>query len=83
MSALDELLTMEEAAEIASRAPNTMRSAAARGTLRARRFGRAPHDLWITDRQAVSEYLAYVASAAWHRQPQVMRQRRRAFDPRD
>ena len=80
MDDLDDILTMDEAGEIANRAPVSMRTAATRGKLRARKVGRPPHDVWITTRQAVSEYLAYVAQSAWYRQPQVIAQRRRLRD---
>lgn len=77
MDDLDDVVTLDEAAEIAGRSPVTMRTAAGRGKLRARKVGNPPHDVWITTRGAVSEYLAYVAEAAWYRQPQVIAQRRR------
>lgn len=70
---LDDLLTLDEAADIAGRAAVSLRRAAVNGRLRARRFGTEPRTVWITTRQAVSEYLAYVAAAAWHAQPQVNR----------
>ena len=83
---LDDLLDMIEAGELAGRQAVTMRSAAELGRLEARRFGTGPRAVWVTTRGAVSEYLAYVAAAAWTQQPQRVRRpgsrrRRRERDP--
>ena len=66
---LDDIIGMDEAGEIAGRQPVSMRRAAALGKLDARRIGAS----WVTTREAVSEYLAYIASAAWAQQPQRVR----------
>lgn len=85
---LDEIISMEEAAEISGRAPVSMRAAAARGRLDARRIGKGPRAVWVTTREAVSEYVAMIAAAQWARQPQAQRrpgghQRRRRAGPPD
>jgi hypothetical protein len=69
---LEDIIGLEEAAEIAGRQPVSMRRAAALGKLDARRIGTPGRAYWITTREAVSEYLAYVASASWAQQPQRM-----------
>jgi len=74
MDPLDDVITLEEAAELCGRAEVTLRGAAARGRLRARRLGRGgQRSLWITTRDAVAEYQAWVASSSWSRQPQYRR----------
>lgn len=60
---LDELLSLDEAAEIAGRAPVTLRAAIARGKLDGRKVG----DAWVTSRPAVSDWLAYLAAQPWTR----------------
>lgn len=80
MTDLDDIIGLEEAAEIAGRQPVSMRRAAALGKLDARRIGTPGRAYWITTRAAVSDYLAYVASVAWSRQPQ--RQPRPGGHPR-
>lgn len=70
MSVLDDVIGMTEAAEIAGRAPVSMREAAAGGRLDAKRIGDGPGSVWVTTRQGVSEYLAYVAAHKWGNQPQ-------------
>ena len=70
---LDDLLTLEEAAEIIGRAAVSLREAARKGKLRARLIGRAQHGVWVTTRADVSEYQALVAETAWSRQPQYRR----------
>lgn len=61
---LGAVIDLNEAAEIAGRAPVTMRRAAERGTLDARKVGGGggSRQLWITTRDAVARYVAYVAS---------------------
>lgn len=71
---LAEVLTLDEAAELAGRAPVTLRRAAVLGRLAARRIGAGgQRAVWITTREAVAEYLAYVARAGWAHQPQAQR----------
>lgn len=70
MSVLDDVIDLDTAAEIAGRQPVTMRRAAALGKLEARRVGRGSRATWVTTHEAVSAYIAYVADAAWSRQPQ-------------
>jgi hypothetical protein len=72
---LDELITLDEAGEIIGRAPVSLREAARKGKLRARRMGTGPGSVWITTRADVAEYQAYVADVAWSRQPQHRRPR--------
>jgi hypothetical protein len=81
---LDDIISLDEAAEIAGRQPVSMRRAAAIGKLDARRIGQPGRALWVTTREAVSEYLAYVASVAWAAQPRTRarRSKRRARRPR-
>ena len=52
MEDLDDLLTLADAAEELGLAPVTLRSAIARGRLRARQFGKT----WITTRAEVDRY---------------------------
>lgn len=76
---LDDVITLDEAGEIAGRAPVSLRRAAEIGTLVARKIGRpGPRDssgrqLWITTRGHVSEYMAYVAAEQWQALPQRAR----------
>lgn len=76
MSDLDDVIGLDEAADIAGRAAVSLRRAASIGRLRAKKVGRvgadgsASRQLWITTRQAVSEYLAYVAAEEWQAVPQ-------------
>ena len=51
---LDELLSLREAARLMGRSEDTLRSAARRGSLEARRISGA----WVTSRQAVAWYIA-------------------------
>ena len=73
--ALDELLSLDEASEIAGRAPVTLRAAIARGKLDGRKVG----DAWVTTRAAVADWLAYLAAQPWTGRGaiRVPRQRRR------
>jgi hypothetical protein len=66
----DDLISLDQAAEIAGRAPVTMRRAADIGKLDAKLIGTGPRAVWVTTHDAVSAYLAYVASAAWANRPQ-------------
>ena len=77
MSDLDDILTLDEAAEIAGRQPVSMRRAAALGKLDARRIGEGGSAIWITTRPAVAAYIAYVASVSWAQQPQNRRRQHR------
>lgn len=70
---LEDVIGLEEAAEIAGRQPVSMRRAAALGKLNARRIGSGGHAVWVTTREDVSRYLAYIAGAAWAQQPQRVR----------
>lgn len=72
---LDDVITLDEAADIAGRQPVSLRRAAGLGKLEARRIGAGGSTIWITTREALSAYMAYVASAAWSRQPQHRRKR--------
>jgi len=88
MTDLADLLSMEDAAEISGRAPVTMRMAAARGALEAKRIGDGQRAVWVTTRGAVSAYIARVATYAASHQPQSQRRpgghvRRRARDRPD
>jgi len=65
---LDDVISLEEAGDISGRAAVSMRRAAALGTLEARRVG----GTWVTTREAVSAYMAYVASLQWQSIPQRM-----------
>lgn len=79
--ALDELISLADAAEIAGRAPQTVRQAMASGKLDGRNMGGA----WVTTRAAVSDWLAYLAVAPWRgriaepRRPQPKRRVARRF----
>lgn len=76
MTDLDDVIGLDEAADITGRAPVTLRRAASLGRLRAKKIGRPGSDgsssrqLWITTREALSDYLAYVAAEAWQSVPQ-------------
>jgi len=65
---LDDIIGLEEAGEISGRAEVTMRRAAALGTLEAKRIGTT----YVTTREAVARYMAYVAANAWQSVPQRM-----------
>lgn len=52
MAAIDEILTLADAAAALSIAPVTLRAAIARGTFRARKFG----NTWITTLEEVERY---------------------------
>lgn len=67
---LDDIISLDEAGEIAGRAPSSLRRAAALGKLEARRVGTPGRAYWVTTRAAVAAYLAYVASVSWTQQPQ-------------
>ena len=54
---VDDLLSLEEAAEIIGRSPTTLRSAARRGSLEAKRIGRD----WVTTHDAVIQYAVFHA----------------------
>lgn len=73
MTDLRDLLSIEEAAELAGRAPATLRAAAAEGRLDARLIGRVPRGVWVTTRAAISAYIARVATYAAGHQPQSQR----------
>lgn len=76
---LDDVVTLDEAAEISGRAPVSLRRAAELGTLTARKIGRpgpresSGRQLWITTRGHVADYIAYVASEQWQASPQRAR----------
>ena len=78
MIELDDIITLDEAAEIAGRQPVSMRRAAGLGKLDARRIGDGGSAIWITTRPAVAAYLAYVASVSWAQQPQHRKRHRRS-----
>lgn len=69
MSVLDDILDMAEAAEIAGRAPVSMRRAASIGTLEAKRIGNS----YATTREAVSAYIARISAREWESVPQRRR----------
>ena len=77
---LDDLIGITEAARVAGRAPVSMRQAAAKGRLHAKLIGTGDRATWVTTRDAVAEYLAYIAATAWanqpRRAPKVARKRR-------
>lgn len=59
MTALDDIMDMTEAADIAGRSVDAMRKAAQRGTLRARRIGGASQrGIWVTTHDELTDYLA-------------------------
>jgi hypothetical protein len=57
---LEEILTLEDAADLLGITHNAMLKAARRGTLRARRFGAPTRGLWITTHDEVDRYRALV-----------------------
>lgn len=63
---LDDVLSIEEAAELIGRTPGAMRKAAQRGTLEAKRVG--PR-YYVTTREAVVTYAARVAASRRLRRP--------------
>lgn len=73
MSALEDVITLDEAAEISGRAPVSLRAAAARGRLEAKRVGQGPGAVWITTRDAIAYYMADVASRHPESVPQHLR----------
>lgn len=78
---LADVIGMVEAGELSGRAPSTMRRAAELGTLEAKRIGEGRRrPVWVTTRQAVSAYVADIASRAYHSVPQ--RQARPGGQPR-
>lgn len=78
---LDDVLTLDEAADVSGRAAVTLRRAASLGRLEARRIGRGgTRSVWITTRDAISDYLALMAAKEWESIPQ--RQRRPGGQPR-
>lgn len=56
---LDDLIGIDEAAELFGRTPDALRKAAQRGRLEAVRIG--PFGTWVTTRQHVAAYVASVA----------------------
>lgn len=63
MTDVDDILTMQEAAEIAGRTPDAMRKACQRGKLDGKRVGGADHrGTWVTTRAALTEYMAWSRS---------------------
>ena len=62
---LDDVVSLEEAAEALGRSPEAFRKAAQRGTLEARHVGRQ----WITTRDAAARYVAGVQSRRRLRRP--------------
>lgn len=75
MTALDDLITLDEAARISNRKEVTLRGAARRGTLDARKFGTT----YVTTADAVSRYLAYIASQGWAQRSAIVRRRAEAL----
>ncbi len=63
---LDDILSLDEAAELIGRSPGAMRKAAQRGTLEAKKIG--PR-YYATTREAVVRYAARVASQRRVRRP--------------
>jgi hypothetical protein len=63
MMELSAVLTLEEAAELVGRSPTTLRDAALRGRLEARRIGDDYRGLWITTEAAVAAYIASTREA--------------------
>lgn len=57
---LDDVVTMDEAAEAIGRTPHAMRKAAQRGTLEARRLPVGGRGVWITTHDAAARYAARV-----------------------
>jgi len=53
--ALEDILTTEQAADIAGKSPEAIRKAMQRGSLRGRHVGR----LWITTRAELREWLSW------------------------
>lgn len=62
---LDDVVSLEEAAESLGRSPEAFRKAAQRGTLEARHVGRQ----WITTRDAAARYVASVQTRRRVRRP--------------
>lgn len=65
MSDLDDIISLEDAADQLGRSPEAMRKAAQRGTLVARRVGRQ----WITTREHAVRYVAGVQTRRRLRRP--------------
>ena len=58
--AVEDIIGMEEAAEIAGRSTEAMRKAAQRGSLPAKKIGGSgPRGYWVTTRHALVEYIAW------------------------
>lgn len=57
---LEEIVTLEEAADLLGITKNAALKAARRGALRARRFGAPTRGLWITTHDEVDRYRALV-----------------------